>query len=177
MGLDIMYHSNMRLAEPGEGIDPQYPEEPDHDLGFFRVYVSDEFADVADDLVDNAVYHSEESNAFHAGSYSGYNNWREWLAEVAGYQKSPHPGVHRRNELSSAATVWSDPKPGPFVELINFSDCDGVIGPRTSAKLAKDFADFQEKADSYGNEYYREKYAEWRKAFETAAQGGCVIFC
>ena len=62
----------------------------------------------------------------------------------------------------------------PFYELINFSDCEGFIGPKTSAKLAKDFAAWQEKAGERG--WFSEKYAQWRAAFELAANGGVVQF-
>ena len=37
----------------------------------------------------------------------------------------------------------------PFVELINFSDCEGVIGPEVAAKLAKDFADYEFSASAF----------------------------
>lgn len=53
-----------------------------------------------------------------------------------------------------------------------------MIGPKTSAKLAMDFAAFQEKADlfDWSDEYYANKYADWRRAFELAADGGAVCF-
>ena len=183
MGLDITYRSKIRKAAESEGllpVDPEYPNEPpetDYDNGYFRIYPNDFVAGQSDGL--EGVYRDEgESAHFRAGSYSGYNQWRERLAELAGYEPSPHPGILHAGEPSSAATVWADPKPGPFVELINFSDCEGVIGPVTSAKLAQDFAAFQEQADAVEDweGWFREQYAKWRTAFETAAQGGCVEF-
>ena len=76
----------------------------------------------------------EDSFAFQAGSYMYYSKWRNQLAEMAG--------------LGSAEAVRTNPeKEGlPFVELINFSDCEGVIGPKVAAKLAKDFADYEDRA-------------------------------
>jgi hypothetical protein len=53
------------------------------------------------------------------------------------------------------------------------------FGPIVSAKLAADFAKNQERADKYETtdaEWFRLKYADWRKAFETAADGGAVNF-
>ena len=60
----------------------------------------------------------EDSFAFQAGSYMYYCKWRNRLAEMAG--------------LGSAEAVRTNPeKEGlPFVELIDFSDCEGVIGNR-----------------------------------------------
>lgn len=109
----------------------------------------------APEFEETAVYTYEESFGFRAGSYGGYSLWREQLAALAGYP---------------AVTA------GPFYELINFSDCEGVIGAAVSAKLAKDFAAFQEKADAHEDEWFRDRYAKWRQAFEMAADGGCVDF-
>lgn len=109
------------------------------------------------------VYSFEDSHGFRAGSYGGYNQWRRWLAKVAG--------------LGTPEEIWAsdDPK-GPFVELINFADNEGVIGPVVSAKLAKDFADNEDRISKLGYDYEIAKYREWRKAFEMAADGGCVDF-
>jgi hypothetical protein len=106
---------------------------------------------------------------FRAGSYSGYSWWRSHLAKLAGYSAE-----HRGS--------WDVPAAGPFVELVNFSDCEGAIGPKTSAKLAKDFADWQERADAYSvtieedGAWFASQYALWRKAFEMAAGEGVVDF-
>lgn len=105
---------------------------------------------------------------FHAGSYSGYNQWREWLAALAGH--------------GTPETIWNTPSPsGPFVEMINFSDCEGTIGPDVSAKLAKDFAEWDERAkvsgEGDGGKYSNYgRYCNFREAFEAAADGGKVIF-
>jgi hypothetical protein len=94
--------------------------------------------------------------------------------------------------------VWAEAEDfegEPFVELINYSDCDGCIGPRTSRKLAEDFRKYAEKAAAYFHEHgpnnpnlleresdyfvhpwWLENYDEWRKAFELASDGGFVEF-
>lgn len=108
--------------------------------------------------------------SFRAGSYSGYNWWRATLCRFA---LNVEPEV-----------VWNGPghyAGKPFVELIHFSDCEGSIGPTVSAKLARDFACFEDNAHAYaaamtdGEGWFR-KYREWREAFELAAQGGFVDF-
>lgn len=113
------------------------------------------------------VYSFSNVLRFRAGSYSGYNAWRNALARVAGY--------------GSADAVWKAPDEfagRPFVELIEFSDCEGVIGPIVAAKLAKDFADNAIKAQ--GSEAFDvfdlQLYALWRRAFEMASDGGAVDF-
>lgn len=115
------------------------------------------------------VYSFAGSFAFRAGSYSGYNDWRDQLAIMA-------RGI-------GASRVWKlEGDRGPFAELINFADNEGTIGPVVAAKLAKDFADFQGKAGVWLDAradmtaWFRQSYANWRKAFEMAADGGCVDF-
>lgn len=114
-----------------------------------------------------------EEVGFQAGSYSGYNRWRENLCRFAN-------GV-------APDTIWFDEETWagkPFFELVMFSDAEGTIGPKTSAKLAKDFADYelhclsaaQQLADVDEREWFVEKYEDFRAAFELAAQDGFVIF-
>jgi len=118
-----------------------------------------------------------EEFGFCAGSYIGYNHWREQLAALAQYPLAPDPGEHHKGEMAHAAAAWSgDVESGPFYELIDFSDCEGTIGPVVAKKLAADFALYQERANAHEGEYWRERYADWRKAFEMAADGGAVCF-
>lgn len=179
MGLDITAYRGLRKANDGEGRDPKYPEEADYDNGWHQMWVNPDFHGREDSIEHKSIYHAEDHYGFLAGSYSGYNEWRDELANLAGYPGAPHPSPRRLGEQSHAAYVWEhyeDLRGKPFVELIHFSDCEGVIGPETSAKLARDFAAFQEKADQHPDEYFRRKYNDWRKAFEMAADNGAVMF-
>jgi len=115
-----------------------------------------------------------EEHAFRAGSYSGYNWWRATLSNLA-HDVEPQ-------EIWDDYYLWMDQA---FVELINFSDAEGTIGPKTAAKLAKDFAFYelqilsraqQVLADEGEREYFIDAYEEWKRAFELAAQDGFVIF-
>ena len=112
------------------------------------------------------VYDFKDLHGFSAGSYSGYSAWRNWLAKVAGF--------------NCASDTWNSGTTGPFVELIHFADNEGFIGPVVSAKLAKDFADHDEKAAKAAKDthehWYIEVYREWRKAFDMAADNGAVDF-
>lgn len=173
MGLDITYYRNLRKLDcvfdaHGEPIDPvtRAPMEA------HQFYANHDFQKQADGI--EGMYDAEKAGGFCAGSYGGYNNWREDLAKLAGYPalECERHGVAGRHD----AGAW-EADGGLFHELIHFSDCEGTIGPVTSAKLAKDFADFQDRADAFGDDYWRDKYAEWRKAFETAAkENGAVSF-
>lgn len=160
MGLDISVYRNV-----GPTTDPDD-----------RFYANNdpEFAGRSAGLPEGPIK-GELVFGFRAGSYSGYGEWRNQLAELAGYPAKRHIPGFKPAEDSYAAGAWATTQ-GPFWELIHFSDCEGTIGPVVSAKLAKDFADFQDRADEHGDDYFRKKYAEWRRAFETASDSGAVDF-
>lgn len=105
-----------------------------------------------------------EQYSFRAGSYSGYNDWRNWLAQVAGFK--------------DANEIWSRKPLAPFVELINFSDCEGAIGYIIAGKLAKDFKDYEQKAKEMKGllPFALERYYDWKKACEIAAKKGAISF-
>lgn len=121
--------------------------------------------------VDAVPYEPGETWGFRAGGYSGYNLWRSELARLVG--------------IDDIKAWWSDItqclerglKPAkPFWELLYFSDCEGTIGPVVSKKLAADFDAWADRAAEHGDEYWRGKYNEWRRAFHDAAQNGYVSF-
>ena len=117
--------------------------------------------------IAGGVYARNEGDLFEfrAGSYSGYNDWREELSKMA-------MGVVPQ-------VVWVNPERYqglPFFELIHFSDCEGIIGTDACKRLAEDFATWQEKADAINDDWFQSKYALWRKAFEWASDGGFVRF-
>ena len=146
MGLDIQAFERLRPGQEDKDWHLYQPEGvPDRSDGIAGWYASD-----------------GESFRFRAGSYSGYNRWRDWLCKT-------FLGVN-------ANEAWSDPDRfagRPFIELINYSDCEGFFGPVTSAKLAKDFADHAPAPDS-GE--YAAIYADWSKAFALAARGGGIVY-
>jgi hypothetical protein len=162
MGLDITAHKNLIAPQDCEEV-RDAAGDLKWDAGWHEVCLNNSFPSRGDGLQDGQVYKSEDSFGFRAGSYGGYNSWRDQLAKLAGY--------------SNAQQCWATPeKSGPFYELINFSDCEGVIGPDTSKKLAEDFATFERMAGLHEDEWFRSKYQDWKKAFEFASENGCVDF-
>ena len=174
MGLDIRYYSNIKELE--SEID-----EDDYDEEVIRVYENDGFDYQLGSLKKNALYiptDNTETGSFRAGSYGGYNQWRNMLAMMAGYE--------------SDESVWNDfdsqlryikikniegenIQMKPFYELIYFSDCEGVIGPNISKKLHQDFVDFHKKIKGQ-DRMFIEKYKEWETAFKVASNNGLVKF-
>lgn len=168
MGLDISAYSNIKLLE---NVPLSADGDPVDERGelldkYFQPYVNTHYPSHAEELKSQAIYGYEEGFSFRTGSYGGYNAWRDKLAQLAGYK--------------SAEAVCANPDlKGAFVELINFSDCEGVIGFSLSVKLSKDFTDFDNQASTFaqndGGDFYR-LYQECHKAFELAAQNGAVEF-
>jgi hypothetical protein len=176
MGLDISAYSKITKIDAvfdasGEPIDPATREPVEYDM---QAYINGEFPGRADDIEDQAVYKAVDSFGFRAGGYGGFNAWRNELAKMAGY---PLGQYEQYGEMwdSYCVACWNGAK-GPFSELIHFSDCEGIIGSAVAAKLAKDFADYHAEAEKVEMPFFINKYVEWRKAFEMAANGGAVRF-
>src|SRR5262245_58847787 len=166
MGLDIRAYNRLKLRPD---INSNEWEHLDYrkfvQISAQEIEWSQGFGERAGQL-QPGTYEFEKSYGFRAGSYSGYGAFRNWLAKLAGY--------------GSAEAFWNGKATeGPFVELINFADNEGVFDACTSAKLAKDFANGDARAKaSTGLEviYYYGLYQQWRQALELAADGGCLRF-
>lgn len=154
MGLDISYYRKVvRVDDVPEDCDFDYDKQA-------HLSPNPDFPAQADGMMDG-LYEFEEAGSFRAGSYSGYNNWRRWLASQAGYRDDD-------------AFIGAVSPESPFLPLVNFSDCEGLIGAETSKRLATDFAAFADKIQ--GDDHQMAKYRAWQLAFETASDGGAVDF-
>lgn len=163
--LDVLFN------EDGEPVDPVTREAVDE---YLKVYANPDFPGREEGLEDRAVYAYEEAEHVFSRSYGGYNFWREALAKMAGYPATPRTS-YGVEELKHAAACWEGAT-GPFSELINFSDCEGVIGPVVAAKLAIDFAEFDARAKEVAHPNFYTGYADLRRGIEMAADGGALSF-
>jgi hypothetical protein len=148
-------------------------EEDGYEYDYVRAFVNPDFPGRADDLTDSWYSYEDAVDGISCG-YGGYNHWRRELAKLAGWQPAPFE-QYGRVEMREDAAAWAADG-GPFWELINFTDCDGAIGTAIAAKLAKDFAEHQSKADEHPDKLFRARYEQMRKAFECAADSGFVRF-
>ncbi|MBV6343136.1 hypothetical protein [Candidatus Magnetobacterium casense] len=158
MGLDITYYRDCKRV--GENKECE-----DWERGHHHVYSPYSGMEIRLDGAVPGCYVGTECGSFRAGSYSGYNEWRSELCHRA---LSSSPNEVWENEGKYAGK--------PFVELIAFSDCEGAIGPKTSAKLSKDFTSCRDLVCDGADEYFVEKYDDWASAFESAQHDGFVIF-
>lgn len=177
MGLDITAYrqvskmTGVLFDASGEAIDTATGQYAEYDL---MAYVNDDFPGRNDGIEDRTPYSAEESFGFCAGSYGGYNRWRDELAKLSGWPEGSYE-QYGKKWPSYSASAWGATS-GPFWELINFSDCEGVIGSETSKKLVADFAEFDAVAKSVDFPRFYEIYSDFRKAFEMASDNGAVRF-
>lgn len=168
MGLDISYYRGLKPVRTMTADDRENGTY--YDEGLTTFYDNRHFSGRIGSLDPQTCYSSEDGGGFRAGSYGGYNQWRAELARLVGIRN-----------LEAWWKSQGDAAPeGPFAELICFSDCEGTIGPEVSAKLAKDFQEWDERAKTFrtrveDNWFYR-LYQQWKTAFETAADNGAVDF-
>lgn len=175
MGLDISAYSNVEEVVDIE----KYDEDALYDFyytgnnGAFLIQLGKLKKDTYYRISLNSKYHS-----FRAGSYGGYNNWRKQLAVMAGYGSVQNVWNDFNNDIryhKLKKIQNEDDHIKPFYLIINFSDCEGFIGPDISKKLYMDFVNFDEKAKEQ-DEYFYNKYCEWKEAFRIASEYGFVIF-
>ena len=160
MGLDITSYSNLKKGKETEdsiyiGKGPEHVARHEYAEGWYEPTLE------------------TEGHGFRAGSYSGYNQFRNSLCVAI-------HGVECED-------FWTneDYEGTPFYELIDFSDCEGVIGVEESKKLHYEFKlhkgifrRYLENTidDTEDRNYFMEKYDDWTKAFSISAQGGALIF-
>lgn len=137
MGLDITAYSKLikaadiTLDEDGE---PSLEDWRTHT----KTWIHPDWPERGIGLEDNTWYTYGQSMGFRAGSYSGYNDWRERLAKLAGYPATETESASFGSRSLHSAACWNGAN-GVFSELIDFSDCEGTLGPEVSKKLLSDF--------------------------------------
>lgn len=167
MGLSITFWKNLKPVSKDLQAEISASDEPSeraYDIGATMFRSNPGFPGRFDGLRDGVAYTGEKCGSFQRG-YMGYMAWRSTLARIVGIQ-----------DLRS---WWKDPKPGPFYELLNFSDCEGAIGPIACKKLANDFAewlDAAKAADHGGLIYFMDGYMDMLEGFNGASYNGCADF-
>ena len=173
MGLDISYYSDLKFMPE---IDKEKFNNGNYNWDeYVYLYSSPHFYTRILPLKEG-TYKGKRHHSFRAGSYSGYNFWRERLSKLA-------IGV-------LADVVWKNEdkyENQAFYELINFSDCEGTLGTEVCQKLHRDFVKYHRKIkeqldinreDDYSDDdvCFWSQYLEWKKAFKYASKNGAVCF-
>lgn len=165
MGLDVSYYTDIQFVRKLRE-DEEYFERGELEGDLYHLSPIADFVEQADGV--DGIYKVGSRSSFRVGSYSYYGFWRDQLARMTGEH--------------SAEAVWEKSrlgKDGPFYALIDFSDCEGVIGPQTSNRLAQSFDVWLDRAREFGakdGRSFMETYEDFRRAFRAAARTGCVEF-
>lgn len=105
----------------------------------------------------------DEEFDFRAGSYSGYNKFRNELCISA-------------NNIQDKELWTSKNEAFKFYWLINFTDCDGYIGTSYCKILYDEFVKYENEVKSNLNEYFHKTYDNFKEAFRLASDNGLVSF-
>lgn len=180
MGLDITVFGPGELKLQRDSFkttDEYYEALEAQDLE--NVFVNPDFVQRADGMVSGG-YEAPRLMDFRAGSYSGHYQFRNsltvYLAKEADFptylSKLPEEPI---NSLETSP---------PFFELIDMSDCEGVLGPKTCAKLAKDFEEHEVEfmTSPSAEDWYlrwpspsardKDLYKAWKDGLKLAADNG-----
>lgn len=175
MGLDIMYISKVKTSDELLDLGEELYEE-------FTFGVADEFKERCHSFpLSNGtgkvyVTPGSERDCFRAGSYSGYNQFRNLICLA----------VHG----ISADEFWNTKHwdEEEFGALIDFSDCEGTICYSVAAELYRSFKNNRKRFNKYIESseadidwedqlYFMEKYDDWTEATRVASNNGLLIFC
>lgn len=166
MGLDITAYETVRFVQGGA-------EDFDGADGVARLWPNPAFPH-ATQLAEGIYEVGGESLSFRAGSYGGYNLFREHLSLAA--IGAPPKAVWARLDFYRGCPFW---------ELVHFSDCEGIISGEAARKLAKDFAEQRETfvdhiagsvLSSVRADFFIQVYDQFAEAFSIAAESGAVRF-
>ena len=150
MGLDITAYKNIKI------IGDEEPEYYFSNAGFPQSNMPD---------FENKEIQIEfdEEFDFRAGSYSGYNKFRNELCISA-------------NNIQDKKLWTSKNEAFKFYWLINFTDCDGYIGTSYCKILYDEFVKYENEVKSNLNEYFHKTYDNFKEAFRLASDNGLVSF-
>lgn len=164
MGLDIIAYKGLKKSERLSKLSSDRKEYIDIDCLIMSPYleeVEEAFPGRAEPLKYNGdVYICDGCEDIDIGSYGTYGWFRQALETFS-----------KDNDY--------------FNELIDFSDCEGVIGSVVSEKLYKDFSSNAESFGQWVCQNYStlesglllRMYYKFKSAFEIAKDGGAVEFC
>jgi hypothetical protein len=189
MGLDISCYekvklvTNLELADIGEEqrekLIHEYFEDEDSNDDLQLFIKNPSFPLSAPDFKDGFYTVSGDYHGFRAGSYGSYSRWRRDLAKMTGIDDIEK--FWDEAYIDNGACVLRH----PFGELLNFSDCEGVIAGEPVRKLAAGFGDWAIKAEQYYGEFDVPKYVlktlaqiwnDWATGTLIASNGGILHF-
>lgn len=166
MGLDISVLMNAVFVGPPN-------RESRGDLEYIGVY--DTLFPERADGYKCGMYEGQRGHRFRAGSYSGYNTYRNLVSEAM--LGAPAEVVWKHEEKY---------KDNPFWLQVNFADNEGTIGPKTSKILSDAYNDPKNRAkfeaflktrfvDQADVKWELESWDDWALAFKQASESNGLV--
>lgn len=153
MGLDITAYSNFKITKV-------LTEDDEYEYYFCNSGFEQSNMNIENKYVN--IDFDEEFD-FRAGSYGGYNHFRNSLCLAS-------------NNIT-AEDLWNyEDKTLKFYWLINFSDCEGYIGTDYCIILYDEFVKYEKEVKEKLSIDYHNKYDEFKEAFRLGANNGIVNF-
>jgi len=115
-----------------------------------------------------------KDHVFRAGTYGGYSQFRNLVSL----------SIHG----CSSEYIWDNEEEyisTPFIEIINFTDCEGYLGASVAEKLYSDFRVYASRFAKYVYANIEDVddrndmiiiYDNWIKALKVAKDNGIIIF-
>ena len=152
MGLDITAYKNIRIRELEKDEEGEY-------------YFCNSGFEQSNMNIENKYVNIDfdEEFDFRAGSYSGYNHFRNSLCLAS-------------NNITDEDLWNSENKTLKFYWLINFSDCEGYIGTDYCKILYDEFVKYEKEIKLTLDEYHHRTYDNFKEAFRLALNNGLVSF-
>lgn len=188
MGLDLTGYRNIKKIDNPPLDEDGYLSDEVHEQDMIQIRINPNYPERALSLEDKACYSYEDCYGNFGCAYSTYSAIRNRLAQAAGYKKTKllkKVTFENQNEFKYRSILsypyeygaW-EAKKGLCWELINFSDCEGVIDCSICQKIYNDLCIIEEKfktgLDSY--DWHLKLFDNLKEVFHFGSQNGMVIF-
>jgi hypothetical protein len=176
MSLDVSVYRRFELlkaGKPDDAFELAHEEELGESIEY--LYACPDFPDHAEGIADGYYRVERPGQDVSLNLRASYFNfWRDQLCRLC--TGGPIDAVWSKQIVAEA-----------FMPLLDFGDCEGLIGPVRCAQLAADFAKWADRAAEHGQalgeaegsevgEGWLETYRRWRAVFEAVGPSGVVHY-
>ena len=176
MGLDIGVYTRVKKVDVPEDVECIHEWIDDQEQKLTHLYANKHFPS---HFEESGAFEYEEYRHIFCRAYSGWSNLRDSLAKAVGYEKITEQDCWERQwDFENAkirpyqSKVFSVSE-GVLHELINFSDCEGVIKHDYCVKIYNDLVNHVDTEKL--NEYDLKHYYQLVEGFRFAAENNGVI--
>ncbi len=171
---NIVYDSNKHMI-----VDNNGNQHPDFKICKVAV-VSDDFLYHSAGISNHTVFKYDDNLSYQLKSSEYYGEWRNTLAKILQY----NPSKSKKYKKIAYTLGAFDYDSGPFLNLICFSDSDGLINSSYCNELFLDFEKYTKYVnDMPNNQFIMDKsefltiYENLMKIFNIGANNGLVQLC